>query len=233
MNDRQFDDFDPYAKDYVKIHNQNIKISGTTSDYFSEERVSIVKKREGKKKPAKILDFGCGNGSTEIHMTKYFSKSEIFGIDPSKTSIAVAKKRKLPNCTFSPFDGKHIPFPDKSFDLIFVAGVLHHVEFSLHSQQLREMFRVLKKGGRIYIYEHNPFNPLTKKIVNTCVFDDQAIMLKSSYLKKSLHKVGFKNVQTSFLIFFPRHKFFKPLIALEKLLSWLPIGGKYYVRATK
>ena len=44
MSKKAFDDFDDFAADYRQIHNESIKISGTDSDYFSEQKVEEVKK---------------------------------------------------------------------------------------------------------------------------------------------------------------------------------------------
>lgn len=232
MDNRTFDDFDAYAKNYRDIHSQNIKLSGADSFYFAEQRVKMLQAYE-KDEPLKVLDIGCGDGVSEIFMQKYFGKWVVEGIDVSKESIAVAQKLPLHNAGFAVYNGINIPFDDNSFDIVFVAGVLHHVEFDLHNVMITEMKRVLKPGGRLLIYEHNPLNPLTKYLVRTCEFDKDAKLLRCSYLKKVLQQQQFSIRQNIYFIFIPPKGFLKKLVSIEKIFHWLPFGGKYFVRAVK
>jgi len=111
--------------------------------------------------------------------------------------------------------------------------VFHHIKHQLHEGILMEIKRILKQGGRFYNFEHNPNNPLTRKVVNECEFDKDAVLLSPFYHKSIIIKSGLKLNQLNYTIFFPRHKIFKIFHFTEKLLSWLPIGAQYYVRAVK
>lgn len=166
-------------------------------------------------------------------MRKYFQNSSIDGVDVSSKSIAVAQNRKIPNTFFQSYDGQHLPFENSVFDVIFIAGVLHHVDKKYHSQILRECYRTLKPGGRLYIFEHNPLNPVTRSIVKDCVFDHDAVLVRSAELENKIMQTKFKSVKTRFTIFFPRSKLFKFFVKLEKYLAWLPLGGQYYVLSVK
>ncbi len=232
MDNRTFDDFDAWAKNYRAIHSQNIQLSGADSFYFAEQRVTMLQAYETNE-PLKVLDLGCGDGASEIFMLRYFSHWKVEGIDVSKESIEMAKRQQLPNAVFNVYDGINIPFADNSFDIVFVAGVLHHVAFHLHEAMIAEMKRVLKTGGRLVIYEHNPYNPLTKYLVKTCVFDKDARLLRCAYLKNKLQQQRFNIQQSIYFIFIPPKGFLKKLVPVEKLFSWLPLGGKYFVRAVK
>ena len=232
MDKRTFDDFDEFAENYRDIHTASIKLSGADSYYFAEMRVQILAAYE-KNGPSKVLDLGCGDGVSEIFMQQYFSCWQIEGIDVSAKSIEVANEKKLSNSGFSVYDGANIPFADNNFDMVFVAGVLHHVGFGLHNKILKEIYRVLKPGGRLLMYEHNPLNPLTKYLVNTCVFDKDAKLVRCNYLIKLLRETGFSISEKIFIIFFPRKGILSKLIFIEKYLQWLPLGGKYFLRVVK
>lgn len=232
MKERIFDEFDEFAENYRKIHTDNIKLSGADSFYFAEMRVKKLFEFE-EKQTLKLLDFGCGDGASELFFSKYFSNWFITGIDVSKKSIDEAVEKNIPNTIFEIFNGLEINETDDSFDIVFIAGVLHHVNFSLHNILLKEIYRILKKGGRLYLFEHNPLNPLTKYLVNTCVFDKDAKLLYNSYTKKILTNGQFIVTNNFFFIFFPIISFFKKIIWLEKYLKWLPLGGKYFIRAVK
>ncbi len=232
MDNRRFDDFDPYARDYRRIHSENIRLSGADSHYFAGMRAKMLRQLE----PAKqltVLDLGCGDGVMEQYLGEYCPGWQVEGIDVSADSIAATRQLNLPGARFSHYDGLNIPFPDQHFDLVIVAGVLHHVAFDLHASLLREMWRVLKPGGRVVIYEHNPLNPFTRYLVRTCVFDQDARLLRCSYLRRLLLQEGFQIRQRFYFVFIPPAGFLRRLVPLERLLGWLPLGGKYFIRAQK
>jgi ubiquinone/menaquinone biosynthesis C-methylase UbiE len=232
MRERTFDDFDGYAKDYRAVHTENVKLSGADSFYFAAMKVQLLQQFE-KNNTLKILDIGCGDGATELFMQQYFSQWQVEGIDVSEKSIAEASAKNIVNTSFGVYNGTQIPFADSSFDIVFIAGVLHHVDFALHPIIMQEVFRVLKAGGRLYLFEHNPFNPVTKYLVNTCVFDKDAKLLRNNYTKELIKKNGLAISHNKFIIFFPRKGLLSKFIFLEKYLQWLPLGGQYFIHASK
>lgn len=93
------------------------------------------------------LDVGCGNSIT----TKYISSTLGvwgFGIDVVDLTTPLLKDNEF---SFEKCDGKHIPYSDNTFKIITVINVLHHI-FYLGSF-LKELNRVLKKDGVLYIEE--------------------------------------------------------------------------------
>lgn len=230
---RDFDNFDEFAKDYRDTHDKSVEMSGADSDYFSEYKIIELLKHEDTLNPLKILDFGCGDGNSSRYILKHFPNATIYGIDVSEESIAQANQKGLSNVAFKSFNGADIPFGDNEFDLVFTSMVFHHIEHSLHQEILKEIYRVLKIGGRFYNFEHNPNNPLTRKVVNECPFDEDAVLLKPSYHKSIIDKSEFNLVKLNYTLFLPRHKLFKLFLPIEKLLSWCPIGAQYYIKAIK
>jgi SAM-dependent methyltransferase len=222
-----FDNFDEFAKDYRQIHNENIKLTGADSHYFSEFKVKWLRKYYGAAEPAAILDLGAGDGTCLEYFSRYFPKSDLFGIDVSELSIEEAAAKNLPRTQVQAYDGSRIPYGDKQFDLILVATVMHHIRFDLHEGLMKEALRVLKPGGKIFIVEHNPWNPVTRHMVNTCPFDEDAVLLSPPYSKKLLRSVGFRNVKNHFTLFYPRGGVFKALHFTEDFLSFIPLGGQY------
>ncbi|MEO6404031.1 MAG: class I SAM-dependent methyltransferase [Ferruginibacter sp.] len=232
MPKRTFDGFDDYAEDYRSIHSKNIKLSGADSFYFAEFKVKLLQGYV-KNETLRVLDVGCGDGATEIFMMKYFPFWKVEGIDTSFKSIEAAKQRSLPNAGFHFYDGNKIPFGENQFDIIFIAGVLHHINYDLHAAIIREILKVLKPGGQLFLFEHNPLNPLTRYLVNTCDFDKNAKLLMAGYTGRMLKKNGFRLVKKNFIIFFPRKGLLSKFIFLEKYLQWLPLGGQYFFIAEK
>jgi ubiquinone/menaquinone biosynthesis C-methylase UbiE len=232
MGKRTFDDFDEFALDYRSIHNKNIQLSGADSYYFADYKIKYLQEFESNIKQ-QILDVGSGDGAVENFIQKYFPLWETIGIDISSESIAVAKSRNLSNSNFKLFDGINLPFENESFDVVFIANVLHHVKFEDHAYLLGEIKRVLKPKGRLYIFEHNPKNPFTRHLVNTCIFDENAVLLKSKYLKSQLEDLEFKIQYLHYILFFPRNRIFSMLHNLEKYLRKIPYGAQYFTVAIK
>ena len=233
MGEREFDNFDNHASEYRKTHDDSLKMSGTDSDFFSEYKILELLKFEDKNESLKILDFGCGDGNSSIYIRKHFPNAIICGIDVSDSSIKIADSKKIEDATFKSYNGSEIPFKDKEFDIVFTSMVFHHIGYKLHTNILKDINRVIKNDGRFYNFEHNPNNPLTRKVVRECEFDEDAVLLKPSYNKNITVKAGFKIDKLIYTLFFPRHKFFKIFIGLEKTLTWCPIGAQYYIRAIK
>lgn len=188
--------FDQYANNYRDIHTKNIeKISGTDSSYFGEYKIKEIRGHE-KWNSVRILDLGCGDGMNASFFLKYFKGCEYHGIDVSEDSIIQSKKYKTDHTSFQVYDGKYIPFDDYTFDIILISCVLHHVPHDQHHALLCECKRVLKQNGRLYVFEHNPLNPITRHIVNDCPFDADAELVMCYKLKKLLSFIGFVNIKS-------------------------------------
>lgn len=226
--------FDKCSDNYRQIHNENIgKISGTDSDYFSEYKIKEIKDRYPEL-DSKWLDLGCGDGLASVYVNKYFPQMEYCGIDISENSIKKALKREgLFNSNFILYDGEHIPFPDNTFSVVFMACVIHHIDPKKRDDILKECKRVLKDNGKLIVFEHNTYNPVTLKVVNDCIFDNDAILVNQHDFGKQLKSIGFRNLKRRYTLFFPRKKAFNWLIPLEKHLSWCMFGGQYYYVAEK
>ena len=232
-DNREFDNFDEFAADYRKTHDDSVKISGANSDYFSEYKIVELLKYEKPDTTLNILDFGCGDGNSSLYIRKHFPNANIFGVDVSEKSIEKAKSKNISGTEFKVFDGLKMPYGDESFEVVFTSMVFHHIEHKLHQGILNEIYRVLKQGGRFYNFEHNPNNPLTRKVVRECAFDEDAVLLKPTYHKSIINKSRLNLEKVKYTLFFPRHKLFKPFHGLENLLSWCPIGAQYYIKAIK
>ncbi len=225
--------FDRFAENYRDIHNRHLKGTGYTSAYFAERKIREISDHiQGRNAlPLKILDLGCGDGLTSLYFRRFFPKAWICGLDVSGESISISRKRNIENSEFNVYDGRNIPHEPETFDIILLAGVLHHItddEWKL--QIIKECYRVVKSSGCLFIFEHNPYNPVARKIVRDCPFDKDAKLIRSSSLMKLLNDAGFVS-SFRFIIFFPSFIYKKELV--EKALWWLPLGGQYYCISNK
>ena len=234
METRKHDNFDKFARDYNDVHAETLDISGADRNYFSEYKIEEMARHELISSPISMLDFGCGDGNSVKYMRKHFPNANLNGTDVSELSIKEADGKKIPGARFMPYDGDTLPFEDGEFDVVFTSMVFHHISFDLHARILKEINRVLKPGGRFYLFEHNPLNPVTRKIVRECEFDHDAVLLPHKYTNRILSDAGMSSEkQLIFTLFLPRHWLFRWLLWSERLIGWLPLGAQYYFRAVK
>lgn len=228
-------DFNDNTKNYREIIDRNIKITGADSMYFADFKVkySADLLKNSPKNKLNILDYGSGDGLTEKFFLKYFPYAQITGLDISENFVKKAKSLNLAGTNFVHFDGKTVPFSDNYFDLVYTACVLHHISEKNHQQTYKDFFRILKKGGHLHIYEHNPLNPFTSYQVSKSELDTGVKLLYSTKLLKNLLSVGFSKVRVMYIMFFPRHSVFKPFHSIEKYLKNIPFGGQYVIEAEK
>ncbi len=231
-SDNTSSEFDLLAENYISLHEKNIYVSGETPDYFSEYKISDVSSIVNKLKlnSSNILDFGSGVGNSLPYFKKYFPNSLINCADVSAKSLEKSESR-FPGKGNYLFIDKDIPLPSLSQDLVFSACVFHHIPHEEHLYWLSEMFRVTKPGGSIFIYEHNPLNPVTVYAVNNCPLDENAKLIKGTDLSLQINRSGWVNAKISYKLFFPA--FMSLLRPLERHLEWFGLGAQYRAFARK
>ena len=175
-----------------------------------------------------ILDVGCGVGITAEYLAGEFKS--VYGVDVSKESIAAAKERHSA-ATYQVYDGEVLPFSDGSFDLSFAIGVLHHVPSSARSQLLSEMRRATRPGGLVVVFEHNPFNPLTRLAVRRCDFDKDCVLVSKKVTSRLFRQNDLSPAEESYILFLP---WSIPWTArLEAVIRNVPLGAQYLVAARR
>jgi len=219
-------DFDDYSERYDELMTERLGFFGKDEGYFARYKIEL-ERRLVQGRPERILEYGCGIGRNVRHLTRCFPDSEVYGCDISEKSIDAAR-RKNPGAVY--FIAGENP-PATSFDLVLVANVLHHVIPRERRNVVSGQVSLLSGGGHIVVFEHNPYNPLTRRIVNTCPFDRDAILLKPAESRRLLTEAGASIEKSGYCLFFPG--FMSGIRRLERALTWLPIGGQYYVEAKK
>jgi ubiquinone/menaquinone biosynthesis C-methylase UbiE len=117
---------------------------------FEEVEEELKKLKAG----AKVLDLGCGTG----HFANYvYSKGfEVHAIDPSLKMLEFARNN-FKNIQFLEGEAAALPFNDQSFDLVISIEVLRYLDPADVVQAYKEIFRVLKPGGRMLVTHVNKF----------------------------------------------------------------------------
>jgi SAM-dependent methyltransferase len=224
-------DFDKFADDYDELLDQQLNFFSEDIDYYARYKVNLVVDdftEHNIEDPLHILEYGCGIGRNLIYFSERYPKANLTGYDISQKSISIAQK-EFSNVFFTSDINE---LKSEHYDLIFVAGVFHHIVPELRSEVFDHFFQKLKKTGSIFVFEHNAYNPVTRKMVRECPFDQDAILIKSKEMKGLIEDAGFNISYVRYTLFFPPN-LTKASQRLDKLFTWLPLGGQYYVKAVK
>src|SRR5262249_50991938 len=152
------------------------------------------------------------------------------GVDVAEEALKIAK-RDNPAVNYVRYDGLRLPFNDAAFDCVLAICVTHHVPPAQWPAFYKELARVLKPGGLLCVFEHNPWNPATRMVVNRCEFDRDAVLLTHGRVGKLCKSAGLRVLDKKFILCFPwRGTGFR---RVERILAPLPFGAQYYVTAER
>lgn len=144
----------------------------------------------------KILDVGCGTGITMNTLSKY---GDVYGIDASSIAVDFCHKRGIKNIKLARIQA--LPYSNNEFDIITCLDVLYHKGVQDDTQAIKELYRVLKPNGYLFITD----------AAMMCLYSrhDRALHGIRRYAKKELksklEKAGFKIKKLTYynILFFP------------------------------
>lgn len=111
--------------------------------------------------PTTVLDVGCGTGSLLARVAGRHPEATLAGIDPAAAMVKVAAER-VPGALLHVGRAEEIPVPSATVDVVF--STTSFAQWSDQQAGLREIARVLRPGGRLYLAEHLPPGWLTRLI---------------------------------------------------------------------
>ncbi|RUR85723.1 methyltransferase type 11 [Chlorogloeopsis fritschii PCC 6912] len=108
--------------------------------------------------PTKILDLGCGTGSTTLMLKQAFPQAVAIGLDLSPYMLVVAdyKARQAGlNIQWQHGLAENTGLEEVAFDLVTVSFLLHETPPKISQLILRECFRLIKPGGQVIVLDGN------------------------------------------------------------------------------
>lgn len=227
-------DFNETKDSYRTQIDQSISFTGVDHEFFIVEKgkmiLDLLSKHLSLEKNARILDVGCGHGY--VHPQLVAAGHHVTGVEIASEVLEIARKEN-PAVDYRAYDGSVIPFPDCSFDMAIAMCVVHHVPVPVWSAFIEEMHRVVKPGGLIAIFEHNPLNPVTHYLFKYGFngMDEGATMVGRRKLEGMLRSAGCPTVQSDYIFFTPfGNRFFR---WMDRALAWLPFGAQYLTLARR
>jgi ubiquinone/menaquinone biosynthesis C-methylase UbiE len=143
---------------YKKVERQVYSMTAASYDKYGGNTFQAYARRlldgAGLRPGQHVLDVACGPGIPSLMAAPLVAPDgEVVGIDLAPGMVELAKKKAeeagLTNATFREADAEDLPFPDDSFDAVLCNhGLVHTTD---RMKALREMWRVLKRGGIIAI----------------------------------------------------------------------------------
>lgn len=231
-------EFDDYAAEYQGgLDNPIKRMMGSSPDQFIAVKARWLLRREPALRTGglSVLDYGCGVGSLMRVLIGHGAKGSFTGCDISTGMLRQVEKRWPSELgeppQLAPQQGAITPFVDASFDIVMISAVLHHVPVADRPSVYAELGRVLKPGGRLYVFEHNPRNPLVRHVIARTPIDRNAILLDAGEVRHGLLDAARYDLDTDYLMFMPPG--LAVLRSVDRLLAWLPMGAQYAVAARK
>jgi len=115
--------------------------------------ISLFVKTFKEKGYKRVLDLGCGSGRHTVYLAEKGFK--VYGLDNSSTAIQIAKKWLSSKNLSANFQIQEMtedfPYKNSFFDVVISVQVIHHSNTSQIKGIVKEIERVLKKGGFIFI----------------------------------------------------------------------------------
>jgi SAM-dependent methyltransferase len=230
--------FDQVSRDYDTIHNSSLPPGVQSADFISQRAINVTRwiLESCSDHEFCFLDFGCGNG----RMLKYLLESDplrpllkqgrlrLFGFDTSVESIHAAKNLIGDNSVCLVSDWEKLP-GEIRFDFVISCQVFHHIHPNERGAVAKTLHRWMKPASRLIIWEHNPFNPITRLLVKICPFDGDAHLLTLNTTQLLFGKNSFSRIQHAYVNLLPPNWLrLNGLVTIENKLLKLPVGTQYW-----
>ncbi len=111
-----------------------------------------------KVKPRRILDLGCGTGSTTLMLKQAFPEAEVIGLDLSPYMLVRAEDKARTaglEILWRHGNAEKTSFRDATFDLVTASLLFHETPDAVSLAILQESFRLLVTGGQVLILDGN------------------------------------------------------------------------------
>jgi ubiquinone/menaquinone biosynthesis C-methylase UbiE len=147
-----------------------------------------------------ILDVGCGGGRTVSKLATMATQGKVYGVDYSEESVAATKQINAQSMESGSVEVRlgsvsRLPFPDGMFDLI--TAVETHFWWPNLSTDMREIFRVLKPGGKLILIAeiYKGANTTVSKLAEKFAKQSGMTLLSANEHRELFANAGYSDIQ--------------------------------------
>jgi len=202
------------------------KVRSPIIDSF-EEKIELVKKEGKIAKESKVVEIGVGTGKYLSRIVKDTGCKGI-GIDISSEMLSIAEQKNLHNITYIQADAAMMPLESNYCDIVYAVNSIHQVQDI--DALFREVFRVLKIGGRFLVTTPDISRLNEFLLYRACQFllkNEKKRMPTQELLKKYGRRSGFvienyfvssangKTISLEQFLFLIKHRFLTCLASLR------------------
>jgi ubiquinone/menaquinone biosynthesis C-methylase UbiE len=137
-------------QDFEKYANEKL-MNGLIADNYKKFFLKWIDYRDIQ---LKVLDYGCGDGKYFNFFRHCFQEENIFGVEMSKIRAERCNEKGWGK-VFKIRGLEKLPFKDEYFDFVNFDQVIEHISAKEISFYLKEISRVLKKGGKMIVITPN------------------------------------------------------------------------------
>ncbi len=207
-----------------------------------DRRFQLFKKLCKPTKHDKILEIGCGDGEFTKRLARLSSSIIAQDITPLVIKKGI-KNLQRKNVKFDVGNAEEMKYKTGSFDIVCGISILHHINTK---KSLKEIYRVLRNGGKIFFSEPNYLNPVIFLGLNINWLrermeyskDERALVRQQ--VVEMLREIGFKKIKVSnydFLHPSTPQKLIEPISVVSDVLEKMPvikeISGSLIITAEK
>jgi len=157
--------YDEYYEKHGAGRNDLLANPEVTFQTFAFDRANIRALRQLRldREKAKVLDVGCGSGSSLIQFLRLgFPAANLTGVDSDAARIDEARER-FPNVRFECESAEHLSFPDSAFDLVFESTLFMMLTSDSIARAVAvEMLRVTRPGAHVMLADWRYAEPRSK-----------------------------------------------------------------------
>jgi ubiquinone/menaquinone biosynthesis C-methylase UbiE len=146
-----------------------------------------------------VLDVGCGTGDLTLAAKRQTGQNgKVYGIDAASEMVEVARSKAIKagiEVDFRPGLIESLPFPDDSFDVVLSSLMMHHLPADVKQKGLREINRLLKPGGHLFVVDMQRPVGLVSHVLATVMMHGH-LQSGVQELPAMMKEAGFTNFET-------------------------------------
>jgi SAM-dependent methyltransferase len=116
-----------------------------------------------------VLDLGCGTATLTIMIKQAYPEAKVTGLDGDLAVLEIGQTKAAKarvNLKFDQGLAYDLPYPDQTFDQVVSSLMFHHLTTQDKHQAMKEVYRVLRPGGRFWIVDFGPPKGLWSRFIS-------------------------------------------------------------------